>query len=150
MVIPPQKRMDSPPTPPHLPGIRKVCRALGTILLHPLSFVYAQLGKLAFRTRVQTHSNPTHTNTFPYEESRRPPLMPGFKSFHGMQFTCFSSPVSSPAYAFHVCSCLSLCLPQPPQAILPVSLVLTWKLVPKVNEVQGLKNRAGGDGGREK
>lgn len=99
-----------------------------------------------------------HTETLhipilsPTRIPRPPPLVPGFKSFHQMQFTSFPSPISSPAYAFHVCSCLSFCLPQPPQAILPVSLVLTWKLVPKVNEVQGLKNRAGvmGAGRNEK
>ena len=32
---------------------------------------------------------------------------------------------------------------------MPVSFVLTWKLVPKVNEVQGLKNKVGGDGVRK-
>lgn len=101
---------------------------------------------MAFRTRVQTLK--------PYTSSckvSRPPLSypSGFRSFPEMQFTCFPGPTCSPGFASHVCSCMILCLPQPPQATLPVSLVLTWKLVPKVNEVQGLKHRAGGDAGRE-
>lgn len=68
-----------------------------------------------------------------------------------MQFTYFPCPTCSPDYEFHVCSCLSLLL-QPPQVTgysLPVKFVLTWKLVPKVNEMQGLTNKVRENGKKQ-
>lgn len=115
----------------------------------PLHFPYARLGKPWLSGQGSRHSIYIPT----LSPIRIPGLLPNFLQASNSSLKCCSPASHDPSVHLIIIPCVqlseSLLTSASTGCSLPVSLVISWKLVPKMNEMQWLKNSAGGDWGRE-